>query len=177
MLAKIHYTIMASRIHESPDRFGFTLIELIVVISILLMISGGVIANYNNFNENQRIKQIALTLKTNLRFAQTKALSGDKPKAPFSCAELDGYTVTFSATQYSVQADCAAPDNSQGDITTVNLPTGITLSTVPATPVLEFYVRHGTNIAADITVTISGLKNYSISVSPNGTLSDLGLSD
>jgi len=169
---------MASRIHEdlSAYRWGFTLIELIVVISILLLISSGVIANYNNFNENQRVKQLALTLKTNLRLAQTKALSGAKPLAPFLCAQLESYTVTFSSSQYSVQATCAAPDDGQGDIMTVSLPSGVTLSTLPLTPVLEFYVlNQGTNLSSEVTIALTGLKNYAISVAPNGSISDLGI--
>lgn len=164
---------MASRTHESLQ--GFTLIELVVVVGILLLIGSGVIVNYNAFNENQRVKQVALTLKTNLRLAQTKALSGYKPQDPYTCNELEGYTVTFTANQYSTQAKCASPDDLQGDVTSVTLPTGITLSALPATPILEFYVNQGTNLVSDVTITLQGQKRYAITVSPNGSMNDLGL--
>lgn len=155
---------------------GFTIIELVVVVGILAVVAGGVIANYNNFNESQRIRQAALTLKTNLRLAQTNAIAGNKPTAPYTCAELVSYVVAFSPTSYSIQAKCADPESLQGGIVLTALPSGITLTTVPLTAVIEFNVLdQGTSVPSDLSITLSGVvKSYTILVTPNGTISDLG---
>lgn len=58
---------------------GLTLIEILVSVVILTTVIGIGVAGYNNFNENQKVKQAALTVKNNLRFAQEKANSAIKP--------------------------------------------------------------------------------------------------
>ena len=57
---------------------GFTLIELLVVITLFAITSTLITASYLTFEKNQRIKSAAQTLKNDLRFAQNKALAGDK---------------------------------------------------------------------------------------------------
>ena len=73
---------------------GFTLIEMAVAVGISLVIIGGVLSNYNNYNDTQKVKQGAQTLKNNLRFAQGLAFAGKKPTS--GCTELEGYRVTFA---------------------------------------------------------------------------------
>ncbi len=42
---------------------GFSLLELIVSVAIILVLTGGLLVNYNNYNEDQRIKPAAGTNK------------------------------------------------------------------------------------------------------------------
>ena len=72
---------------------GFTLIEILVAVGIAMVIVGGVIVNYNAYNDTQKVKQVAQTLKNNLRFAQAQALAGRKPTS--GCTTLVGFTVTL----------------------------------------------------------------------------------
>lgn len=84
---------------------GFTLIELLVSASIILLLTGMGVAAYNRFNESQTLKQEAEDLRNNLRLAQAKALSQEKPA---SCTgSLAGYEVSFpNNTEYQILARC-----------------------------------------------------------------------
>lgn len=151
---------------------GFTLIEVVVSVGISLAVMGAIIVNYNGYNDRQTLKQSALTLKNNLRFVQTKALSGEKPSA--NCTELSGWTVTFASVGYSIQARCD-PEGLQGDITSVSLPNGISLNPVAAAITFQT-LSQGTTLAGVATITIAGFnQTYNLEVSPGGDISDLGL--
>lgn len=154
---------MVSKVPE----FGFTIIELLVAMSITLLLAGGVVAAFNNFNDNQRVQQGAISLKSNLRLAQNKAISGDKPAG---CGTLTNYTVTFAATSYSMQAVCdGAPT---GSTATFSLPAGIAFSPTPAS--VAFTVLTG-RAGTSRTITISGLyKSYNVQISPEGSISTSG---
>lgn len=58
--------------------FGFTLVEFLVVFAITAVIIGFAIPAFSNFNRAQLLKTAAAELKTNLRQAQSKAISGEK---------------------------------------------------------------------------------------------------
>lgn len=123
---------------------GYSLIELLVVISIFGITATLVTASYLNFEKNQRIKNAALQLKNDIRFVQNKAWSGDKssPVCP-ATKTLVGWFVTLSSvtssnTSYTLNSDCkdsAVPPNEDWDgkaggansqaFKTINLPKGV----------------------------------------------------
>ncbi|OGG11486.1 hypothetical protein A2Z00_03505 [Candidatus Gottesmanbacteria bacterium RBG_13_45_10] len=153
---------------------GFTLIELIVAVTISLVVTGVIIANYNTYSDNQALKQAALTLKNDFRFAQGKASAGLKPtEAGVICTTLNGWTVTFTVSAYTLQANCV--EGAVGSVTTMALPTGLSFA-LPLPPAITFKVlASGTTLAASQTVTLVGrLKNYAIQVTPSGDINDLG---
>lgn len=152
---------------------GFTLIELLVVMGIFLLLTGGILVNYNNFNDVQSLKQVAATLKSNLRLAQAQTLSGQKPTG--SCTELVGYSIGITGNSYSIQALCS-PEGLVGTPKTVTLPTGISLSTQPNTPTLQFQVwPQGVAIPSSVQLTFTGFaKSYVLELSPSGDINDLG---
>lgn len=143
-------------------RNGFTLIELVIVSAVIMFLTGGVISNFQGFNDREKVNQAMANLKQNLRVAQTKALSGEKPAG---CTTLIGYKVTFTGTNYSVQAVCSNGDI--GPITSVTLPNGITFSSVPS-PITfggvskgvtnpQTIILEGSSTTTQITVSSSGL--------------------
>lgn len=149
---------------------GFTLIELVVTTGVILLIAGGVVANYNNYSDNQRLKQAALTLKNNLRLVQTKAASAEKPAS--GCSEMVGYQVSFTSTSYSIQARCV--EGLAGSSTSTNLPAGITFSPVPAAVVFRVLTR---GVASDTPLDIyldGRIKLYRLQIEPGGDIVDLG---
>lgn len=148
---------------------GFTLIEMLVAIGISLLVVGGLIVNYNSYNDTQKLKQSALTLKNNLRLAQTQAVASKKPSS--GCTQLLRYDASFTSTGYTLSAQCT--QGQAGDVNTVVLPSGITFSPVGGT--LSFSVLTG-GIGKDaVTVTLAGsTKSYAIQVASNGTINDLG---
>lgn len=151
-------------------RRGYTLIELLVVIGVMFLLSGSLIANYNGFNDNQKLKQAALALKNTLRGAQSRALSGQKPTS--GCTQFVGYEISFTETSYSLQARCS--DGLAGEVTSITLPSGITFSPVPAS--ILFAVLTGrTNKTTDVSLILLGLaKRYTLLLHPNGDIEDSG---
>lgn len=163
-------------------RTGFTLIELLVVISIILVVFSFGIASFNQFNKRERIRQAALTLKSSLRFAQSKAMSAEKPESNTACSPATapccttyyGVQVSFSASGYSIRHTCT-PEGPVGPTTTVTFPTGTTFVTVPTT--FTYLTTNTLDQAADQTITLTnGVATYVIEVLRNGTINDKGLS-
>lgn len=161
--------LMASP-HGEPytlsTNFGFTLIELLVVIGITVLLVGGGIAAYNNFNQNQILSQAAATLKMDLRDAQNRALSGEKDCSVCGGADgtcgtgsddkpLDGWYVNFTGSSYRIYGSCGGPPPGQstfGDVS-VNLPSELQFSPLPS-PILFKSLTHGTNISGSTTITL-----------------------
>lgn len=151
-------------------RHGFTLIELLVVMGVIFLLSAGAIANYNGFDDNQKLKQAALTLKNTVRASQSRALAGEKPTS--GCTQLVGFEIGFSATSYSLQARCS--EGLAGEATTVNFPKGVTFSQVPASIVFQVLTGR-TDKTSDISLILLGMaKRYTLLLHPNGDIEDSG---
>lgn len=149
---------------------GFTLIELLVASIILLTLTGAVLVNYNNYNGTQQARQAALTLKNNLRYAQSRAINGEKPE--IGCTQLDGYVVSFTETSYTTKAQCGGlpVDPAQ----TVLLAGGLKFPTPTPPPMLFPVLSHGLDRDVTITITISELsKSYQVTVSKSGDISEV----
>jgi len=163
---------------------GFTLIEVIVSISVALLLTGFIISNYNNYNDIQTLRQAALTLKNDLRYAQTKASTGEKPTptepvptpSPIICSQLSGYTINFTVNTYTVTALCS-PQGAIGEVKNYTLPSGITFSPLPNPASVLFKVlSNGTNLPSNETITMSGFgKTYQIQITTQGEINDIGL--
>ena len=55
---------------------GFTLVEIIIVVSIIAIISGGIVPSFFRYIDNQNLKQAKEQLKSDLRTIQNRALTG-----------------------------------------------------------------------------------------------------
>ncbi|MEK7100518.1 MAG: type II secretion system protein, partial [Patescibacteria group bacterium] len=94
---------------------GFTMVEMLVSLGIILVITSIVLLGQNSFNKNLVVIDTTYTVEFTLRQAQTLALSSRKAGA----VQNAGYGVHFangSMTSYSLFADTipAAPGNGQG---------------------------------------------------------------
>jgi len=150
---------------------GFTLIELIVSIGVLLLLTGGLLASYNNYNQRQQLRQTAITLKANLRLAQSKAMGALKPAS--GCTQLAGYSVSFTLTTYSIQAQCT--EGLVGTRTDVTLPEGVSFTAVPPTFVFGVVTGGLVNTDSAVTFRLSSFgTNYRLVLSPTGDITDVG---
>lgn len=148
---------------------GFTLIELLVASIILITLSGAVLVNYNSYNQTQQARQAVLTLKNNLRYAQSRAYNGEKPGS--GCTRLDGYLVSFSTTSYTAQAQCQGA--LAGQAQQVFLTGGLSFSPVPSSVLFRILSQGLDN---DVTITVIGLsKSYKVVVSKSGDISEVTL--
>ena len=137
---------------------GYTLIEILVALTIIGLLFSFGYANFRDFSRRQVVKDTAKGIQGDLRLAQGNAMTGKKPEG---CnATLDSYSFNrSSSTRYTIDANCGAAIIIVKD---VSLPSGITLS-VPSPNPLKFKVLgQGTNIGASnwvLTLTQVGTAN------------------
>lgn len=88
---------------------GFSLIELLIVISLFAVLTSGAVINYRAFYQRQQVLQSVKNLQDAMRFAQKKARVGEKPAG---CQTLNGYAVTGTTggTTITLVADCTNQD-------------------------------------------------------------------
>lgn len=106
------------------DKFksAFTLLELIIVISIILLFGGLTLAYYNNFTEDQKLTSTASKFVDVLELAKKKAGSADTSM----CASVAGitpavekYTVSENSnTSYRLAPNCTATSPTNQDYQT-----------------------------------------------------------
>ncbi len=85
---------------------GFTLIELLVTITIITLVFTIGLTQYNRFNRRQILVKAKDQLISDLRLAQSKALSAEKP-AGCGANLLSGHKLEFiSNTNYQITAVC-----------------------------------------------------------------------
>lgn len=121
-------------------REGYSLIELMIVISIFGITISLITASYLTFERNQKFRNGALQLKSDVRFAQNKALSGDKSATACSGdpnSTLIGWYITVSnlvPAKYSIYSDCKTAGVETKDLltSTLELPKGVTICEVKA---------------------------------------------
>ena len=85
---------------------AFTIIELIIVITIMIVLAGSALVSVMSFNQNQGTTDDAKTVLTEMRRVYAKATGVFYPNG---CTNLTGYTVTIAkdSTDMSVTANCA----------------------------------------------------------------------
>jgi len=83
-----------------PTKRGFTLIEMLISVTVMLLVVGGGIAAFLNFNDAQNLQGEGKELVSILRAAQSKARVGDRPDG---CTGLSGYAVRGTAQGTGVQ--------------------------------------------------------------------------
>ncbi|MDO8551149.1 MAG: prepilin-type N-terminal cleavage/methylation domain-containing protein [bacterium] len=111
---------------------GFTLIEVLVVVSVISILSFIGLGTYNDFNRRQTLDQAVKNFKNDLRLAQSKSLAGDKDCSVgvcggtvFGCGNdsneklLDGWFVSFTKNSYTLYGRCGS---TSFDSKTVDLP-------------------------------------------------------
>lgn len=124
---------------------GFSLIELLVVISLFGIAASLVTASYLSFERSQRLKSAANQLKSDVRLVQNDATSGNKyilgtvcnPNPPITPPPiLGGWYLTVSSvsgsnTSYDVGGDCITGSGETAFSTkTISLPNDVIISSI-----------------------------------------------
>lgn len=128
---------------------GYTLVELLVGLSIISIVFGVGFAGYRDFSRRQALTGVSKQLKADLRLIQQLALTGQKPNG-VSCDTLNSYTFSrTSASTYNLVANCV---NTLGVVSSpvyksVNLGSTITFTSTNA--LFSFKVLgQGTNLTS-----------------------------
>lgn len=131
---------------------GFTLIEILVGLTIVTVLFGTGFASYREFARRQILNSSYGKLGSALSLARQLALSGDKPEACPTNSVLNGYRVDFGQKKF--WAECAGPGGTtQARVTTIDIPSEIEILSSQPT-ILYKVLGQGTDQAAEVTVTV-----------------------
>lgn len=149
---------------------GFSLIELLVVLVIILSITGFGISNYASFIDTQRLKQGGKTFINDLRFIQNRAMSSVKPR---ECGEfpLIAYRVSFSQNTYSYATVCSNGVFSEAN-GVFSLPDRVIFSPIPSS--FDIAALTGKPSRSLVITLTNGSKTYSVRITDIGSIEDIG---
>lgn len=145
---------------------GYTLIEILVVLTIIGILFSVGYVGYRDFSRRQSLAGAAKIVQGDLRKAQQNALSGIKPQsaACLGANTLDGYFFRVtSASTYEIGAACSG-----GNVVTdtVSVTESISISTPSPNPIIFKVLGTGTNIpSGDASVTLTqGATNDTLTI-------------
>lgn len=148
-------------------RKGFTLIEVLVSLTVIGLLFGFGFVSFRDFSRRQQLEGTARSLKGELRLAQSKASAGEKPNN-LKCNGLNtlsSYSFRIiNSTSYKIAANCLGGSVDILD-SPKSLPDGIFMS--PAAGGVSFKVLgQGTDIVSGgsfvITLSQAGTANTSL---------------
>lgn len=145
---------------------GYTLIEILVALTIVGLLFGFGFVNFRDFSRRQIVIGTADKIRGDLRLAQADANSGQKPEGVEcdSPSVLDSIGLNVVAeNEYTIEAHCAGAAPATVEIKNVVLSSDISISTPNPNPINFKVLGQGTNIpaagSAVITITQEGTTN------------------
>jgi len=148
---------------------GYSLVELLVVISILGVIGTVSIASFVKFNDRQVVEGAVADVSSFYNLARQRALSQIRPTQCLANQSLRGYQVVLNTLSGSYQLNGLC-GNSNYTISQKTLPTGVTFATTSPTSI-TFTVPAGVPTGSGI-VTINGYgKTKTITINSSGIIS------
>lgn len=166
--------------YRIKNTHGYTLIEILVGLTIIGLLFGVGYANFRSFSRRQVVINAAKSIQGDLRLAQEIALAGQKPSDP-ECKSpantLNGYNFTvLSPSSYEIRAVCSGGNIASATKTVVLDSAAAIASPFPVpNPILFKVLGRGTNIPegenAVITIVQTGTSTTStINVSSGGQI-------
>lgn len=142
---------------------GFTLVEIVIVISILIMIMGGSMSALSAFKERRTAQADAQLVAEKLRSVQVRASAVEVPSG---CTTVQNYTVTMNGSGLSVVVNCAVG----GPFTVSEMATTLQGSRFNSPVSIVFSSPLGTTSVQNVDVCSSPTL-YRVSVSGSGNVS------
>ena len=157
---------------------GYTIIEILISVFILVIIFSSVQAGYRTFILQKSLETVKSQIISDLKLAQEYAMSGKKPAG---CSGLSGYQFRayYNATPdnnyYRINAACSSGISMVKEVYIKNIAKQVRFTGADATPYLLFKViGGGTNIDESLTKTYSltqaGGATLTITVTPGGEI-------
>ena len=144
---------------------GFTLIELIITLSIILLFVSLTIPRYNTYTQQLRLKNDAQRISDIIELAKKKAITSDLYDK--NCAQFNGYRITVDANSYIMKFGCSG---AYQNIETYSFDSNITA--ISGTGDFNFpALGLNTNLA----INSIRLKNSSLSQCVDITISKIGI--
>jgi len=131
---------------------GYSLIEVLVAVTIIGILTGSSLVGYNRFQGRQGLKSAGEQLVSDLRLTQQKALSGEKAAGWCQGADesLTGWRLIFtSAAEYDIKGVCS---NAATTIfKSITLPNSVTKSSGDSS--VDFAAINGTTSDASFVLS------------------------
>lgn len=145
---------------------ALTLIEILIAISLMSIIFLTGYLSLKEFSQRQVLNNAYQDVLINLKGAQNKAFSGEKPA---SCIQIEGYRFeVIDSSSYTVSALCT--ENTVINVKTYKLPSEISIQ---GQAVNFKALGQGTNLASDININLTSSKTNltkTITVSYGGVI-------
>ncbi|MGI5827465.1 MAG: pilus assembly FimT family protein [Patescibacteria group bacterium] len=148
-----------------PLKSGFSLIELLVVMTIIGTLTGLGMMAFSEIQEDQLLKKTVKQVRSGLYEARESAFFGKKPNP--GCTPFNGVEFAYSTTSFSLHPHC---NNIQQSATkTVSLDKGVQLTSSGS--VLFSSVTRGADAEESIMIQIPGTtKDATITVTQTGEI-------
>jgi prepilin-type N-terminal cleavage/methylation domain-containing protein len=159
--------------HPKKYLFGYSLLEMLIVIAIISIVSSIGFASYRTYQRRQTMESGVRMVRSDLRLAQEYAIAGKKPTG--CTGDLNGYEFRRrNGTKYSIGAMCSNSATAF-DIKEVTLPLGLTIQPFGGGNSFLFKVLgRGTDASGDINITLryqdSGVSDVAITVTKLGEI-------
>lgn len=150
---------------------AFSLIELIIVITIVGILIGIFLANYRYFSEQKKLDKDVTALVDMLEMAKNKTVAGDKAYDD-ACANFNGYGVIAINNSFSLNLCCNA--TCEGNATQKSNYLLETTNTIESPEDIWFAPVTGTQLGNPGSKTIT-IKNQFINRCKDVTISQDGL--
>ncbi len=147
---------------------AFTLIELLVVVSLILILTAATIPNYNNYLDNQMLKQAQEAVKNDLRSVQNRALTGtNADTVDYWGIKFFSNTNTYRIISGSGNPNCSTFTNTSG-APSQRLPANTTIGTNGC---VFFSTNNGDRIAGvDNISVVSDAGSKVVCINPAGLI-------
>jgi prepilin-type N-terminal cleavage/methylation domain-containing protein len=162
-------------VKNNKTQHSFTLIELLITISIVAIIISLTIPFYNQYTAEQQLKNEGKKIVDLLELARKKAISGDISDSS-SCSNFTGYLTAINPTNLQISICCGITSGNNcspsSTITAYNLPSQISVSSSSNNfrfTNLEGKTSSSTEITIRIRQTAIGKCTY-IYISPLGLI-------
>lgn len=164
---------------SGKNNAGFTIIELVVVFSIIAILSTISIASFVTYTNSQTLRNTALSLRTVLQEARSESSS---QVIPNNCGVFQGYEVRICHTSgltcpvcltsgdYELDANCSTSQNGINQAT-YTFPAGVSLVTSgsPTTTQCSFHFIPITGgVTSGGAVVVKGTNNVTQTVTVSG---------
>ncbi len=136
---------------------GYTLIEIMVALTIISIIFGVGYVAYREFSRRQSLNSAMRSIIGDLQLAQTQAITGTKPKDVVcdSPNVLSGYNFeVIEPNGYKIEAVCSGGVHL---VKQVNLANSVELTPPIPNPIFFKILGQGTNVAGSARIDVSSL--------------------